>query len=114
MTTANEALKAGTVDMKLEVAVIPVSDIDRAKRFYGDLGWRLDADHIRVDGSRGVQLTPPGSPASIQLDFGPAARFYLIVTDIEAARGELEARGVDVSEVFHRGAGNSDQPWSFT
>ena len=90
--------------MKFEVAVIPASDIDRAKGFYAGLGWRLDADYVRVDGSRGVQLTPAGSPASIQLDFGPA-RFYLVVTDIEAARAELEARGVEVSEVFHRGAG---------
>ena len=99
MTTTNEALKAGTVDMKLEVAVIPVSDVDRAKRFYGDLGWRLDADHVRVDGSRGVQLTPPGSPASIQLESGPAARFYVIVTAVEAARAELAGRGVDVTGV---------------
>jgi catechol 2,3-dioxygenase-like lactoylglutathione lyase family enzyme len=91
--------------MKFEVAVIPASDVDRAKRFYADLGWRLDADYVRIDGSRGVQLTPPGSSASIQLDSGPAARFYLVVTDIEAARAELEARGVEVSEVFHRGAG---------
>jgi len=104
MTTANEVPKAGTIEMKLEVAVIPVSDIDRAKRFYRDLGWRLDADYVRIDGSRGVQLTPPGSPASIQLGSGPAARFYLVVTDIEAARAELKACGVDVSEVFHRAA----------
>jgi catechol 2,3-dioxygenase-like lactoylglutathione lyase family enzyme len=93
-----------TIDMKFEVAVIPVSDVDRAKRFYAELGWRLDADYVRVDGSRGLQLTPPGSPASIQLDTGPAARFYLIVGDIEAARAELAAH-VEVSEVFHRGAG---------
>jgi catechol 2,3-dioxygenase-like lactoylglutathione lyase family enzyme len=90
--------------MKFEVAVIPASDVDRAKRFYAGLGWRLDADYVRIDGSRGVQLTPPGSPASIQLDSGPAARFYLVVSDIEAARAELEARGVEVSGVFHRGA----------
>jgi catechol 2,3-dioxygenase-like lactoylglutathione lyase family enzyme len=89
------------VDMKLEVAVIPVSDVDRAKRFYADLGWRLDADFARADGSRAVQLTPPGSPTSIQLGTGPL--LYLVVSDIEAARAELIARGVDVSEVFHRG-----------
>jgi catechol 2,3-dioxygenase-like lactoylglutathione lyase family enzyme len=104
VSIANE-VQGRTVDMKFEVAVIPVSDVDRAERFYKDLGWRLDADYIRSDGSRGVQLTPPGSPASIQLDSGPAARFYLIVTDIEAARAELEVRGVAVSEAFHRGAG---------
>jgi catechol 2,3-dioxygenase-like lactoylglutathione lyase family enzyme len=105
MTMANELRESPTIDMKFEVAVVPVSNVDRAKRFYADLGWRLDADYVRIDGSRGVQLTPPGSPASIQLDSGPAARFYLVVTEIEAARAELEAYGVEVSEVFHRGAG---------
>lgn len=89
------------VDMKLEVAVLPVSDVDRAKRFYADLGWRIDADFARADGSRAVQLTPPGSPASIQL--GTAPLRYLVVSDIEAARAELIAGGVDASEVFHRG-----------
>jgi catechol 2,3-dioxygenase-like lactoylglutathione lyase family enzyme len=88
-------------DMKLEVAVLPVSDIDRAKRFYSELGWRLDADFARADGSRAVQLTPPGSPASIQ--FGKTPLLYLVVSDIEAARAELKSHGVDVSEVFHRG-----------
>jgi len=92
------------VNMKLEVAVIPVSDVDRAKRFYAGLGWRLDADFTRVDGSRAVQFTPPGSPASVQLGTGPAASLlYLIVSDIEAAHAELADRGVKVSEVFHRG-----------
>jgi catechol 2,3-dioxygenase-like lactoylglutathione lyase family enzyme len=89
------------VDMKLEVAILPVSDVDRAKRFYSELGWRLDADFARADGSRAVQLTPPGSPASIQL--GTTPLLYLVVSDIEAARAELKAHGVDVSEVFHRG-----------
>jgi catechol 2,3-dioxygenase-like lactoylglutathione lyase family enzyme len=105
VTEANELREPASIDMKFEVAVIPASNVDRAKGFYAGLGWRLDADYVRVDGSRGVQLTPPGSPASIQLDSGPAARFYLVVTDIEAARAELESRGVQVSEVFHRGAG---------
>ena len=105
MTIANEPSAPAAIDMKFEVAVLPVSDIDRAKRFYAGLGWRLDADYVRVDGSRGLQLTPPGSAASVQLAAEPAARFYLVVTDIEAARAELAARGVDVSEVFHRGAG---------
>ena len=103
MTTAIKDPKPGSVDMKLEVAVIPVSDVDRAKRFYEDLGWRLDADFVRSDGSRAVQLTPPGSPTSIHLDTGPALPRFLIVNDIEAARAELISRGVDVSEVFHRG-----------
>jgi catechol 2,3-dioxygenase-like lactoylglutathione lyase family enzyme len=103
VSIANE-MQEQIAEMKFEVAVIPVSDVDRAKRFYRDLGWRLDADYVRIDGSRGVQLTPPGSPASIQLDSGSAG-FYLVVADIEAARAELEARGVKVSEVFHRGPG---------
>jgi catechol 2,3-dioxygenase-like lactoylglutathione lyase family enzyme len=105
VTAANELHDAASIDMKFEVAVIPVSDVDRAKRFYAALGWRLDADFLRTDGSRAVQFTPPGSPASIQLDHGPAARFYLVATDIETARADLDARGVAVSEVFHRGAG---------
>jgi catechol 2,3-dioxygenase-like lactoylglutathione lyase family enzyme len=88
--------------MKLEVAVLPVSDVDRAKRFYAELGWRMDADFTRADGSRAVQLTPPGSPASIQLAATPF--LYLVVSGIEAARAELIRRGVDVSEVFHRGS----------
>ena len=98
-----------TFDMKFEVAIIPVSDVDRAKRFYEGLGWRLDADFVRSDGSRAVQLTPPGSPSSIQLGSGPAARFYLVVSDIEAARAEFVARGVDASEVFHRGVGKDSR-----
>ena len=81
------------IDMKLEVVVIPVSDVDRAKRFYGDLGWRLDADFPFDNGFRVVQFTPPGS----------AQCLYLIVSDIAAARDELVARGVEVSEVFHAG-----------
>jgi catechol 2,3-dioxygenase-like lactoylglutathione lyase family enzyme len=103
MTTAGQGPQAGTIAMKLEVAVIPVSDVDRAKRFYENLGWRLDADFVRPDGSRAVQFTPPGSPASIHLGTGPALPRFLIVSDIEAARAELIGRGVDVSDVFHRG-----------
>jgi catechol 2,3-dioxygenase-like lactoylglutathione lyase family enzyme len=103
MTTASKGPKAGTVDMKLEVAVIPVLDIDRAERFYENLGWRLYADFVRPDGSWAVQLTPPGSPTSIQLGTGAALPRFLIVNDIEAARAELIARGVEVSAVFHRG-----------
>jgi catechol 2,3-dioxygenase-like lactoylglutathione lyase family enzyme len=103
------ASSAGTVDMKLEVVVIPVSDVDRAKRFYGDLGWRLDADFVVGDAFRGVQFTPPGSSCSIHFGIGvtsavpgSARGLYLVVPDIEAARADLVDRGVDVSEVFHR------------
>jgi catechol 2,3-dioxygenase-like lactoylglutathione lyase family enzyme len=95
-------------DMKLEVVVIPVSDIDRAKTFYQRLGWRLDADLISGDGSRVVQFTPPGSPCSIHLrqrnhdaPGGVSAGTWLIVSDVEAARAELVSRGADVSGVFH-------------
>src|SRR5262249_55391496 len=107
--TAIETSKAPTVDLKLEVVVIPVAEVDRAKRFYGGLGWRLDADFVVGDEFRGVQFTPPGSPCSIPFGKGitsalpgSAHRLYLVVSDIEAARAELVGRGVDVSEVFHR------------
>lgn len=103
MTTESSGPPAATVDLKLEVVTIPVTDVDRAKRFYQDLGWRLDADFARADGSRAVQFTPPGSPTSIHLDKGEALPRFLIVNDIEAARAELIARGANVSEVFHRG-----------
>jgi catechol 2,3-dioxygenase-like lactoylglutathione lyase family enzyme len=95
--------RIGQVDMKLEVITIPVSDVDRAKEFYGGLGWRLDAD-FSDGGERAVQLTPPGSQCSIHLGKnvpGPAQDIFLIVSDIEAARDELVRRGVEVSEVFH-------------
>ena len=97
------------MDMKLEVVVIPVSDVERAKRFYGGLGWRLDADIARGT-FRVVQFTPPGSSCSIQFGTGLTSSapgctqsVYLVVSDIEAARTELIAHGVDASEVFHRG-----------
>ena len=96
------------IAMKFEVAVIPVSDVDRAKRFYGNLGWRLDADFVVGDKFRVVQFTPPGSPASIHFGKGvtPAAPgsaqgLYLVVSDIEAARAELVAHGADVGDIFH-------------
>jgi len=99
------------VDMKLEVVVIPVADVDRAKEFYGKLGWRLDADFPARNGFRVVQFTPPGSGCSVQFGTnitpaapGSAQGTYLIVSGIEAAREELVALGVDVSEVFHAGA----------
>lgn len=91
------------VDLKLEVVVIPVADVDRSKEFYTGLGWRLDADFVRNDGSRAVQFTPPGSPCSIHL--GTTTGLFLVVSDVERARSELAERGVDISEVFHRGDG---------
>jgi catechol 2,3-dioxygenase-like lactoylglutathione lyase family enzyme len=95
----------GKVDLKLEVVTIPVSDVDRAKKFYESLGWRLDADFNQ--GGRGIQFTPPGSPCSIH--FGThlttaapgSAQMLLIVSDIQAARDELVRLGVKVSEVYH-------------
>ena len=114
----SDVAKAQTIDMKLEVVVIPVSDVDRAKRFYGDLGWRLDADFVVGDKFRAVQFTPPGSPCSIHFGTGvtsaapgSARGLFLVVSDIEAARAELVGRGVDVSEVFHR-AGPGKPPIS--
>jgi catechol 2,3-dioxygenase-like lactoylglutathione lyase family enzyme len=99
---------AARVDLKLEAVVIPVSDVDRAKDFYTRLGWRLDADFPFDNGFRIVQFTPPGSGCSIQFGTnvtaaapGSAQGLYLIVSDIEAAREELVARGVKASDVFH-------------
>ena len=98
------------VDLKLEVAVIPVADADRSKEFYTRLGWRLDADFAFDNGFRVVQFTPPGSGCSVQFGTkitsaapGSAQGLYLIVSDIEAARGQLAERGAKVSEVFHPG-----------
>jgi catechol 2,3-dioxygenase-like lactoylglutathione lyase family enzyme len=114
-TTEDRSDASGTaspkiVDLKLEVVVIPVSDVDRAKEFYGRLGWRLDADFPFDNGFRVVQFTPPGSGCSIQFGTnitsaapGSAQGLYLIASDIEAARDELVARGAEVSEVFHAG-----------
>jgi catechol 2,3-dioxygenase-like lactoylglutathione lyase family enzyme len=99
--TTAETSRARGIDMKVEVTVIPVENVDRAKQFYQQLGWRLDADHVRIDGSRAVQFTPPGSQCSIHL--ADKLTLFLIVSDIEAARAELAAGGADVSEVFHRG-----------
>jgi catechol 2,3-dioxygenase-like lactoylglutathione lyase family enzyme len=96
------------MDMKLEVVVLPVTDVDRTKHFYKTLGWREDAD-IEFGDSRIVQLTPPGSATSVHFgtgitDAAPGSvrSTYLVVDDIEAARKELAGQGVDVSEVFHR------------
>src|SRR5262245_60084686 len=105
-----EAMGAGRVDFKLEVVVIPVSDVDRSKKFYEDLGWRLDVDLAFDNGVRVVQFTPPGSACSIQFGTritaaapGSVENLYLVVSDIEAARAEIAGRGVEVSNVFHPG-----------
>ena len=117
--SANDNARACTVDLKLEVVVIPVADVERAKRFYGSrLGWRLDADFAVGDEFRVVQFTPPGSPCSIHFGkgvtsaaAGSAQGLFLVVSDIEEARAELADRGVDVSKVFHR-AGPGKPPLS--
>jgi catechol 2,3-dioxygenase-like lactoylglutathione lyase family enzyme len=105
---ATQVPAAATVDLKLEVVVIPVSDVDRAKRFYEGLGWRLDADFASGENWRVVQMTPPGSPCSIHFGKGitktaPGSfqNLYLVVSDIEAARRELTSRGANVSGAFH-------------
>ena len=116
------AAKSRAVDMKLEIVVIPVSDVDRAKAFYASLGWRLDADFAGPE-FRVIQFTPPGSGASVIFGKnvtaaapGSAQGLYLIVADIEAARKDLIERGVKVSEAFH-GAGDvysgPDEPYLF-
>src|SRR5256885_11136344 len=105
----NEPVASGAkVDMKFEVIVIPVADVDRSKAFYTRLGWRLDADFSFDNGFRVVQFTPPGSGASVQFGTtittatpGTAQGLYLVVSDIQAATAELAARGVQVTEVFH-------------
>jgi catechol 2,3-dioxygenase-like lactoylglutathione lyase family enzyme len=101
-----------TMDMRLEVVVLPVSDVDRAKTFYLNLGWRLDADFPGQAGFRVVQLTPPGSACSVIFGShvttaapGSADALMLVVTDIEAARAGMLARGADVSEIFHDAGG---------
>jgi catechol 2,3-dioxygenase-like lactoylglutathione lyase family enzyme len=100
------------MDMKLEVVVVPVADVDRAKAFYTALGWRLDADVATDENFRVVQVTPPGSPASVIFGTsvtsqppGTAQGLHLIVDDIEAARDELKRLGADPSEVFHDAGG---------
>src|SRR5215469_15574236 len=104
-------LNTARIDMNLEVVVIPVSDVDRAKGFYERLAWRLDADFRFENGFRVVQFTPPGSGTSVQFGTnvtrvapGSAQSLYLVVSDIVAARDQLVARGVEVSEVFHPAA----------
>ena len=115
--------KAAMTDLKLEVIIIPVSDVDRAKAFYEKLGWRLDGDFVHGDDWRGVQFTPPGSGCSIIFGKnitsaapGSAKGLYLVVSDINAARNDLLSRGVQISEVFRGGDGvfsGPDEPYLF-
>ncbi|EGE58140.1 UNVERIFIED_ORG: catechol 2,3-dioxygenase-like lactoylglutathione lyase family enzyme [Rhizobium esperanzae] len=115
--------KTRPVDTKLEVVVIPVSDVDRAKRFYDGLGWRLDADFTNDADFRVIQFTPPGSGCAIIFGKnitaaapGSAQGLYLVVSDIDAARRDLIARGVEVSDVFHDASGvyaGKDEPYLF-
>jgi catechol 2,3-dioxygenase-like lactoylglutathione lyase family enzyme len=107
-TPSSSEKTAPTVELKLEVVVIPVSDVDRSKHFYEGLGWRVDADFHGPNNWRGVQITPPGSPCSIHFGKGVTTaapgsfkNLYLVVSDIEAARRELRSHGAEVSETFH-------------
>jgi catechol 2,3-dioxygenase-like lactoylglutathione lyase family enzyme len=123
ITTANQTSKATAVDLKLEIVVIPVSDVERAKQFYAKLGWRLDADYASGDDYRVTQFTPPGSNTSVIFGNnvtsaapGSAQGLYLVVSDIEAARKELLGRGVAISEAFHGADGvyaGPDEPYLF-
>jgi predicted enzyme related to lactoylglutathione lyase len=108
--TSADPAKVRTMDMKLEIVVIPVSDVDRAKTFYSSIGWRLDADFAAGSDWRVIQFTPPGSGASVIFGKnvtaaapGSAKGLYLILSDIDAARNELLGRGVKVSAAFHGG-----------
>ena len=110
--TSTGTPEIGTIDMKLEVVTLPVSDVDRAKSFYQSLGWRLDGDLVFGDDIRAVQFTPPRSGCSISFgkglttaEPGSAQRFELVVSDVDAAREDLVSRGVEVSELFHRDGG---------
>ena len=116
-STSMDTPGTGTTDMKLEVVTVPVSDVDRAKRFYQSLGWRLDADIAVGDAFRVVQLTPPQSPCSVAFgkglttaEPGSAQRLLLVVYDIDAARADLLSRGAEVSEVFHLAGGRVPGP----
>ena len=120
--TTRPASVAG-LDTKLEIVVIPVSDVDRAKEFYAKLGWRLDADYDNGNDFRVIQFTPPGSGCSVIFGKnvtaatpGSAQGLYLIVSDIAAVRNEMVGRGIEISEVFHDGGGvyaGPDEPYLF-
>jgi catechol 2,3-dioxygenase-like lactoylglutathione lyase family enzyme len=123
MTLTVNPAKVRTTDMKFEIAVIPVSDVERAKQFYANLGWRFDAEFTSGDNFHVIQFTPPGSGASVifgknvtSAKPGSAQGLYLIVSDIEAARQELLSRGVKISETFHAGDNanvGTDEPYLF-
>jgi catechol 2,3-dioxygenase-like lactoylglutathione lyase family enzyme len=120
---ANSPVSAAKLDMKFEIVVIPVTDVDRAKGFYTKLGWRLDADFDGGKELRVLQFTPPGSGCSVIFGKnvtaaapGSAQGLYLVVSDIEAARADLLGRGIEVSEIFHGAAGvyaGGDEPYIF-
>ena len=120
---SKNATSVARVDTKLEIVVIPVSDVDRAKEFYGRLGWRLDADYDNGDDFRVIQFTPPGSGCSVIFGKnvtaaapGFAQGLYMIVSDIAAARNELLRRAVEISDVFHDAGGvyaGPDEPYLF-
>jgi catechol 2,3-dioxygenase-like lactoylglutathione lyase family enzyme len=125
-TRSNDPIRDASVarvDLKFEIVVIPVADVDRAKEFYGRLGWRLDADFAAGDDYRVIQFTPPGSGCSVIFGKnvtaaapGSAQGLYLIVSDIKAARDELLGRGVKISEAFHGGDdvhAGTDEPYLF-
>jgi catechol 2,3-dioxygenase-like lactoylglutathione lyase family enzyme len=114
LRTAPSTLKAdaSTLNMRLEVVVVPVSDVDRAKQFYASLGWHVDADFVAGDDFRIVQLTPPGSACSIIIGTGVTSAapgssdsLLLVVDDVETAQAQLGARGIEVSDVFHDAGG---------
>ncbi len=115
--TSTENSRPGTIDMKLEVVTVPVSDVDRAKNFYQRLGWRVDADIVAGDAFRVVQVTPRHSSCSVAFgrglttaEPGSARRLLLVVSDIDAARADLIDRGVEVSEVYHLAGGRVPGP----
>jgi catechol 2,3-dioxygenase-like lactoylglutathione lyase family enzyme len=116
-TAATQTSDVAAIPMKFEATTLPVADVDRAKAFYQRLGWRLDIDFEPAPGVRGVQFTPPGSPASIQfgentnsMTPGSIEGLFLVVEDIEAAREELISRGVDVGEIWHLEIGKGPVP----
>ena len=115
--TATQTSGVTPVPMRFEVTTLPVADVDRAKAFYQRLGWRLDIDFEPAPGVRGVQITPPGSPASIQfgqntnsMKPGSIEGLFLVVDDIETARQDLIERGADVSEIWHIEPGKGPVP----
>ena len=115
--TATQAPDALAIAMRFEVTSLPVADVDRAKEFYLRLGWRLDIDFKPTPATRGVQFTPPGSPASIQfgegrtaMSSGPLQGLILVVEDIEVARDALIGRGVEVGEIWHLEPGQGPVP----